>query len=128
MTLSLSFADWMAIAVIALPLLGKFLTELAGYFDQRQHNGLARIVGMAGRQAAAIAHMLATAPPGSTPRDLESNLVRQSAIDIMAEMGASATASGTTADKIQTIVQNELAKLKLAHPALLAATTAAPAH
>lgn len=112
LSLSLSLSDWLAVAAVVLPLAVKACTELAAYLDQRHNSGLARIAGMAARQAATIGRALAAVPAGSTDaRAIEARLLTASVDQIMTEMGASVQATGANPEKVGMILQGELDKV-----------------
>jgi len=106
----MTFADWIALFGIALPLAAKVAVDVAAYLNARKHNALANIVGMAGRQAATIARTLAALPPNVEPRAAEQALLTTSAASIMTEMGASTTTVGADSAKVATLLQGELDK------------------
>lgn len=116
MDLHLTLADWLAVAGVALPIAAKCLTGIAADLSARHNDALARITGMAGRQAAVIGRTIQELPPGTDAATVERDAIKASAQDILQEMGQSAQATGATADKIATIVQGELAKLVVHKP------------
>jgi hypothetical protein len=114
-------ADWIAITVIGLPLVGKFFIDLAAYCAARKHTALAKVFDMAGRQAASAARALATLPPGSDIKAAESALIANAREAIVAEMDRSMPIAKVNATQVATIVQGELDKLVVAPVAVLPA-------
>jgi hypothetical protein len=124
--MNLTLADWLAVASIALPLIAKAFTDWQANAVANHNASLARIVGMAGRQAATIARELAALPPGADARTVESTLIRGASESILTEMGSSSKTVGADAAKVAGIVQGELNKVVTAPvvlpPAALEAT------
>lgn len=115
-TLALSPADWIAVASIALPLIAKTMTDVAAYLETRRHNALARIVGMAGREAAEIARTLATLPPNKPGAQIESALITDAAGRVLNEMARSAQLTDATTTKVASIIQQEVSRLVVVSP------------
>lgn len=122
----LSVSDWITLAPVGLVVLGKCCTDVAAYLTDRHNAGLARIVGMAGREAAGVAVDLAALPPGASATDLKAKLIRSAADHIMSEMGASAWWSNADADRVAGIVQGELNKLQAPQTAIPLTADAPP--
>lgn len=114
----LSTADWIAVAAVVLPIAGKGFSDIQANAIANHNAMIARITGMAGREAATIARTLATAPAGVSGKDLEKSLITNSANYILGEMSASVAKVGATDNKVQTIVQGELNKIITARPAM----------
>lgn len=96
---------------VALPLIIKALSDYQANLIANHNAALARLVGMAGREAATIRRSMATAAPSINLRQLESQLVNVSADMILNEMGGSTNAVSADSSKIVAIVQGELNKL-----------------
>jgi hypothetical protein len=109
----LSVSDWVAVAAVALPLFIKALSDWQANAVANHNAALARIIGMAGREAATIARTLGSVQPGATASDIERSMVQASTQAILNEMGTSANTVGADKDtgKIQSIVQGEVNKI-----------------
>jgi hypothetical protein len=114
----LTISDWLAVATVALPLFIKALSDWQANAIANHNALLARVVGMASREAATIARALtqasASATQAGTPltaTKLESTLIEASAANIMREMGDSTVAVGASPMKVASIVQGEVNKL-----------------
>jgi hypothetical protein len=121
-------ADWVALLGIALPLCIKAFAEFQSWLVLRKHTALANIVGMAGRQAASAARVLAALPAGVDAQTVERSLVRNATDTVLTEMKDSVAkvacqSPGSAQAKVQTIVQGELDKLVVAPIAVLPAPT-----
>jgi hypothetical protein len=101
--------DWIAVLTIAAPLAVKAFSDWQANAIANHNAALARVVGMAERQAASIARTLSTAPVGD-PKALESSLISGSVTTILQEMGDSTATVGADADKLTAIVQGEVSK------------------
>jgi len=123
----LTITDWLAVAAIALPLIAKAFSDWQANAVANHNAALARIVGMAGREAATIARSLATLPPGADAKAVENRLISASATSILTEMGSSSATVGADAGKLAAIVQGELDRV-VAAPAVLAVIPALPLH
>jgi hypothetical protein len=104
-------ADYIAIATIALPLCAKAFSDWQANAVANHNAFLARITGMASREAATIARTLTEATPGEDPKKLERDLIAGSAANILTEMGTAGAQVNANADKVAGIVQGELDKL-----------------
>jgi Kef-type K+ transport system membrane component KefB len=123
----MTFDMWIAVASVALPLIAKAASDWSANTTAGHNAALARIVGMAGRQAASAARVLATTKPGEDSGKLERALIQTAAETVVAEMGGSMATVGATPGLVARIVQGELDKLVVAPIAVLPATIAAPA-
>jgi hypothetical protein len=110
----LSLPDWIAVVSIAAPLIAKAFSDWAANAVANHNAALARVVGMAGREAATIARTLAETPTTADVKSLEKSLVHNSAVMILDEMGSSSQTIGADATKLTTIVQGEVNKLVVA--------------
>jgi hypothetical protein len=124
-------ADYIALLGIALPLAAKVAVDIAAYLTANKHAALANIVGMAGRQAASAARVLAALPPGSDPATVERSLIANATDSVLAEMKDSVAkvagaSPGSAQAKIAGIVQGELDKLVVAPVAVLPLAPSAP--
>lgn len=106
----MTFGDWLALAAIAAPLICKAMSDWNANAVANHNLRLARITGMAGREAATIARALAGLPPNASAKDAEQALLSSSVESIMTEMGSSSTAIGADSTKVATILQGELDK------------------
>jgi hypothetical protein len=111
----LTATDWIAVLTIAAPIAVKAFSDWEANAIANHNAALARIVGMAGREAATIARTLASAPVGD-PKALESSLISNSAVTIMQAMGASTVTIGADSDKVAGIIQGEVDKLRTPTP------------
>jgi Kef-type K+ transport system membrane component KefB len=118
---------WLAVASVALPLIAKAASDWSANTTAGHNAALARIVGMAGRQAASAARVLATTKPGTDAKALERALIQTAAETVVSEMGGSMATLGATPGQVQRIVVGELDKLVVAPVAVLPSTIAAPA-
>lgn len=112
----MTVADWIAVATVAIPLLIKALSDWQANAVANHNALLARIAGMAGREAATIARTLAEAPADVSPKALESSLVANSAQAILSEMASSTAKIGAFTPQVTNIVQGELNKLVVPAP------------
>jgi hypothetical protein len=124
-------ADYIALLGIALPLFIKVAVDFQAYLVASKHTALANIVGMAERQAASAARVLAALPPGSDAQTVERSLIANATDSVLAEMKDSvATVAGASPGsaqaKIAGIVQGELDKLVVAPVAVLPLAPSAP--
>lgn len=115
----LTVSDWIAVATIALPLLIKALSDYQANAIANHNALLARVAGMAGREAATIARTLAAAPADVSPKALEASLISSSAQAILTEMGKTSVKIGAATPQITNIVQGEVDKIVTA-PAVVA--------
>jgi hypothetical protein len=116
-------ADYIALLGIALPLAAKVAVDLAAFLEARKHTALARIVGMAGRQAATAARTLSNLPPGIDSKGVESALVANARAAILSEMDSSVGIAKASDAQVTKIVQGELDKLVVAPIAVLPSVT-----
>lgn len=107
----LTETDWLAVLTIAAPLFAKAVSDWQANAIANHNCGLARMIGMAGREAATIARALAALPAGANAKTVEATLINESSAAILREMGASSLTVGADAAKLATIVQGELDKL-----------------
>jgi hypothetical protein len=114
--MDMTLSDWIAFAIVALPLFAKVLTDYSAAADQAHSNALGRIEGMAARLAADIARKLQELPPGVDAKSLETKMITAATTDIVAEMSASITRAGADPSKVTAIVTSELNKLVVAAP------------
>lgn len=104
-------ADWIAVATIAAPLIVQMISTWQANAAATHNVKLQRVVGMAGREAATIARVLTTQPAGMSTSALEQSLISGSVQNVLAEMGASASSIGGSADKVTAILIGELNKV-----------------
>lgn len=107
----MTFPDWIAVATIALPLMAKAFSDWNANAAANHNLALARITGMAGRQAATIARALASMPPNVDPKAAEEVLLTSAVQSIMTEMGSSSATVGADSAKLATLLQGEINKL-----------------
>lgn len=107
----MDIGDYIAIATIALPLIAKACSDWQANAVANHNAQLARIVGMAGRQAATVARTLTELRPGVDAKAVEKTLVANSVRLIMTEMESSVAKVGGTPDVVTGIVQSELDKV-----------------
>ena len=124
--MSLTFADWLAIATVAVPLIAKALSDWSTNAQVKHNAALSRITGMAARQAATIARSLASLPPGTDPAGAERVLIADAASALVGEMGQSGAMIDADQTKLAGIVQGELNKLIVAPVPIPAAPLAPP--
>ena len=120
----LSATDWIAVFSIAAPLIAKAFSDWQANATANHNLKLARIVGMAGREAATIDKTLQAIPPGGDIKLTEKELISSSAALILNEMGSTSSAVGADEAKISTIVQGELDKITQTRPAVVVAPPA----
>jgi hypothetical protein len=114
--MDLTLTDWIAVLIVALPLIAKVLTDYASATDQAHSTALARIEGMAARLAANIARKLQEMPPGISGKELESKMIATASADIVGEMSASIARAGGDTGKVTAMVTAELNKLLVGAP------------
>lgn len=107
----LTITDWLAVASVAAPLCVKALSDWHANLSTRHNEALARIVGMASRQAATIGRTLASMPPGASAADVERTLVANAVVALNTEMAGSTTLVGAGQTALTGIIQGELDKL-----------------
>lgn len=107
----ISWGDLIAIVTIAAPLIAKALSDWSANASAKHNDALARITGMASREAATIARTLLSMPADTDPRSLERRLLSNSSAQILQEMQDSSKITGADATRIQTILQGELDKI-----------------
>lgn len=110
----MSTTDWIALLGIALPLVGNLFVHTAAMLDARKHAGLARIVGMAGREAATAARVLANFGPTGDPKKMERELIESATTKVMGRFGPEVALTDGDAAKVAGIVQGELDKWMVA--------------
>ncbi len=113
--------DYIMLAALALSLISKTGVELTAYLTERKHTALAKIAGMATRQAATVARALSTLPPGADLKAAESVLLANARAAIMAEMADSVAVVKAGDAQVAKIVQGELDKLVVAPIAVVPA-------
>jgi hypothetical protein len=124
--MTLSGTDWIAIATIALPLIAKVLSDISTNREVAHNAALARITGMAAREAATIARDLAALPAGVEPEAAERVMISDAAKRVQSEMLKSGSVTGADAAKLGTIVQGELNKLVVNKLVLASPATITP--
>lgn len=118
-------SEWIALATIAAPLIAKVSSDIHANAVANHNLALARITGMAGREAATIARTLSALPAGTDPKAVERALVANSASLILTEMGSSSASIGADSTKVSGILQGEIDKVVA--PAVVAAAPAVTA-
>ena len=118
--------DYILLAALGLSLISKTGVELSAYLSERKHTALAKIVGMATRQAASVARALSTLPPGADLKAAESVLLANARASIMAEMADSVAVVKAGDVQVTKLVQGELDKLVVAPVAVLPAVEIIP--
>jgi RNA polymerase-interacting CarD/CdnL/TRCF family regulator len=108
---SISWGDVLAIVTIAGPLIAKALSDRSANASARHNNGLARITGMASREAATIARTLLASAANVDPPTLERALLNNAANAIFQEMRDSSALTGAAAPRIRGILQGEVDKI-----------------
>jgi hypothetical protein len=126
----MTWDQWLAIAPFALGLLIKVGVDVQAYLIASKHTALANIVGMAERQAASAARVLAALPPNSDAQTVERSLIANATDSVLTEMKDSVAkvagaSPGSAQAKVAGIVQGELDKLIVA-PAPVAIVPASP--
>lgn len=106
----LTAADWIAVATVAVPLIAKAFTDWQANAVANHNAALARIAGMAARQAGTIARTLLAAPPGSDVKALEASLIEASARQVITEMTQSVRRVGGSLSGVASMVQGEVDK------------------
>lgn len=104
--------DWLAVASVALPQLVKVFSDWQANAVANHNAALARIIGMAGRQAATIQKTIEDAPIGTDSAALKTSLISTSGQAILDEMGPSARKVGADLAKMFEIVRGELNKIQ----------------
>lgn len=104
--------DWIAVASVALPQIVRVFSDWQANAIANHNAALARIIGMAGREAATIAKTIEDAPPGMDLSALKTSLISTSGQAILDEMGSSAGKVGADLGKLFTIVRGELNKIE----------------
>jgi hypothetical protein len=122
----LTVDEWLAVLAVALPLIAKVFTDWASILEARRHEALGRIVGMAARQAADIARVIKTIPPGSDVTSVEKTLVAAAGAHLATEMQQSAASIGAKSDTLTGIVSSEVSKLLVTAPPQVPMAVAAP--
>lgn len=108
----LTATDWIAVASVALPLIVKAFSDWQANAVANHNAALARITGMASREAATIESVLQNAGPNVNFAQLKASLVANAADSIFAEMGTSTDTVGADAAKLFAIVLGELNKIQ----------------
>jgi hypothetical protein len=120
--------EWIAWAGVVLPLIAKVFLDLSAQAEQRKHNALSRIAGMASRGAADVARTLQQLPPGTDKAAVEQRLLSTLTSTLQTEMAASAKTVGADPVRIGNIVTGEFNKIAVTNtPApVVTAPVAAP--
>jgi translation initiation factor RLI1 len=119
-------ADYILLIALGLSLISKTGVELKSYLEERKHTALAKIVGMATRQAATVARALSTLPPTANAKETEAVLLANARAAIMAEMADSVAVVNAGEKQVTKLVQGELDKLVVAPVAVLPAVEIIP--
>jgi hypothetical protein len=123
----MTWDQWLAIAPFALGLLIKVGVDVQAYLIASKHTALANIVGMAERQAASAARVLAALPPNSDAQTVERGLIANATDSVLTEMKDSVAkvagaSPGSAQAKVAGIVQGELDKLIVTPVAIVPAS------
>lgn len=107
----MTVSEWIAVATIAAPLFAKAFSDWNANAVANHNLALARITGMAGREAATIGRTLSSLQPGADAQSVETALIQSSVASILTEMGSSSATVGADSTKVAAILQGEINKV-----------------